>query len=131
MVHDGAQRPRITWDDARLIDIAQLWKVTRLELFGSVLRDDFRADSDVDVLVTFAPDARVTPLSIVRFEDELAALFGRRVDITTRPSVEKSPNYIRRREILRSPLTIYDTRSGVLAGHADRCPRDPRVVRRA
>ena len=51
-----APYPRITRDQARLVETAERWKVARLELFGSVLRDDFRPDSDVDVLVTFAPD---------------------------------------------------------------------------
>ena len=110
-----APHPRIAWDRARLVDIAERWKVTRLELFGSVLRDDFRPDSDVDVLVTFAPDAHVTLFSIVDFADELVGLFGRPVDVVERSSVEESPNYIRRREILRNPLTIYDTRSSLPA----------------
>lgn len=108
-------RPRITWDQARLAAIAERWKVTRLELFGSVLRDDFRPDSDVDVLVTFAPDARIGLLGLVELQDELATLFGRQVDVIERTSMERSPNYLRRREILRGPLTVYDTRSHVPA----------------
>ncbi len=115
MVQNGAGRPRITWDQARLADIALRWKVTRLELFGSVLRDDFRPDSDVDVLVTFAPEARVSLFDLVRLEDELVALFKRDVDVIERPSIEGSPNYIRRREILRNPVTVYDTRSSASA----------------
>jgi len=115
MVQDGAQRPRITWDDARLTDIALRWKVTRLELFGSVLRDDFRPDSDVDVLVTFAPEARISLFDLVHLKDELVALFERDVDVIERRSIEGSPNYIRRREILRDPVTVYDTRFNVSA----------------
>lgn len=108
-------RPRIAWDQLRLADIARRWKVTRLELFGSVLRDDFRTDSDVDVLVTFAPDARISLFDLVDLQDDLKALFGRKVDVIERPSIEQSPNYLRRREILRSPLTVYDARSDVPA----------------
>ena len=111
----AAPHPRITWDQARLIELAERWKVARLELFGSVLRDDFRPDSDVDVLVTFAPDAHVTLFSIYDFEQELVALFGRPVDVVERAAIERSPNYIRRREIHRNPLTIYESRFSVLA----------------
>jgi len=50
-------RPRIVIPKERIADFCRRWKITELALFGSVLREDFRADSDVDVLVTFAPDA--------------------------------------------------------------------------
>jgi predicted nucleotidyltransferase len=82
--------------------------VTELELFGSVLRDDFRPDSDIDVLVTFAEDRRPTLLTVVQMEDELRQLFGRSVDLVLRRSVERSDNYIRREHILnhRQPLYV-------------------------
>jgi predicted nucleotidyltransferase len=57
------------------------WHITELALFGSVLRDDFRPDSDIDVLVEFEP-GHVPGFDFIRLEDELSRLFGgRRVDV--------------------------------------------------
>ena len=82
------------------------WQVTELALFGSVLRDDFGPDSDVDVLVEFAPWC--TPwLGFVSMAEELSEMFGRQVDVLTRSSVERSQNYIRRKAILDSAKVIY------------------------
>ncbi len=83
------------------------WKVTEFSLFGSVLRDDFRPDSDVDVLVTFAPGSRVSLFDLVRMEDELKSLFGRDVDLVERAAIEKSENYIRRKSILSNTQVVY------------------------
>jgi len=82
--------------------------VTRFALFGSVVRDDFRPDSDVDVLVAFADDARPTLLELIRMEEELASLFGRQVDLLTWRGVEHSRNPSRRSAILNSAQGIYD-----------------------
>jgi len=49
--------PKLVVPIDRIAEFCRRWKITELALFGSVLRDDFRPDSDVDVLVTFAPDA--------------------------------------------------------------------------
>ena len=86
------------------------WKVAELSLFGSALRDDFRPDSDVDVLVDFAPGAAWTLVETIEMEAELARLVGRRVDLVERRSVERSENYIRRREILRTAEPVYVAR---------------------
>ena len=86
------------------------WKVSELALFGSVLRDDFGPDSDVDVLVTFMPDARWTLLDEVGMEQELAELLGRPVDLVTRRAVEDSENWIRRAAILDTAEPIYVAR---------------------
>ena len=83
------------------------WQVTELALFGSVLQDDFGPDSDVDVLVRFAPRARHTLLDIAQMQDELSATLGQEVDLIERAAVERSPNYIRRKAILQSTETIY------------------------
>lgn len=83
------------------------WKIVKLELFGSVLREDFRPDSDIDVLVTFAPDAEWTLLDLVEMRDEFAELVGREVDLVERHAVERSQNYIRRKSILNSAQVIY------------------------
>ncbi len=83
------------------------WKVVEFSLFGSVLRDDFRPDSDVDALVTFAPDSRVSLFDLVRMEDELKNIFGRDVDLVERAAIERSENYIRRKSILSNTQVVY------------------------
>jgi hypothetical protein len=92
-------------------DFCSRWKIREFALFGSVLRDDFRPDSDVDVLVTFAPDAGWSLLDHVRMQDELSDLFGRSVDVVSRRAVEESRNPYRRREILETAQVIYGRRS--------------------
>ena len=83
------------------------WQVTELALFGSVLRDDFGPDSDIDVLVSFDDAARHTLFDMARMEGELKTLFGREVDLAERAGIETSRNYIRRKAILQSAETIY------------------------
>lgn len=58
-------------------------QIRRLSLFGSVLREDFGPDSDVDVLVEFEPEARVGLFALARMEMELSELLGHRVDLNT------------------------------------------------
>ena len=83
------------------------WNVTELSLFGSALRDDFRPDSDVDVLVAFAPDAHPTLFDMVHMKEQLEEILGRAVDLLSRRGVEQSRNYLRRRAILSSAEPIY------------------------
>ncbi|MBZ0254343.1 MAG: nucleotidyltransferase family protein [Candidatus Methylomirabilis sp.] len=86
------------------------WKVRELALFGSVLREDFRPDSDVDVLVTFEEGAPWSLLDWVRMTEELGNVFGREVDLVERDAVLSSENYIRRRHILESAESVYVAR---------------------
>lgn len=88
-------------------EICGRWKIVELELFGSVLRDDFGPESDVDMLVTFAPDAPWDLLDLVRVENELSAVLQRKVDLVTRRAVEDSHNPFRQREILGSARRLY------------------------
>lgn len=74
--------------EARIRDFCQVNGIRRLALFGSILRDDFGPDSDVDVLVEFNPGTKVG-LSFVRMQDELSAILGRSVDLNTPASVSK------------------------------------------
>ncbi|OHB68330.1 MAG: hypothetical protein A2Y77_07550 [Planctomycetes bacterium RBG_13_62_9] len=85
----------------------QRHRIRRLALFGSVLRDDFRPDSDVDVLVDFEEGAGPGLFDFVGIQDELSEILGRRVDLVERQAVERSENYIRRRHILDSAETVY------------------------
>jgi len=91
------------------------WQIVRMSLFGSALREDFRPDSDIDVMVEFSTtaDHNVFDLSVMR--RELESLLGRRVDLVERRLVEESANYIRRRQILESAEVIYGPGSGVSA----------------
>lgn len=98
---------RIDLDQRQIADFCSRWKITELALFGSVVRDDFRPDSDVDVLVTFAPEADWTLLDHVEMQDELKIIVGREVDLVTRRGIERSANYVRRKDILSSAETIY------------------------
>ena len=73
------------------------WQVTEFALFGSVLRDDFGPESDIDVLVSFDQAARHTLFDMVRMEEELKALFDREVDLVSRRGIERSSNQLRPR----------------------------------
>jgi len=75
-------RARIDIPAKRIAEFCRQNRIRRLALFGSVLRDDFGPDSDVDVLVEFEPDARVG-LRFFELEQELAEVFGRKVDLST------------------------------------------------
>ncbi|MEW6233101.1 MAG: nucleotidyltransferase domain-containing protein [Chloroflexota bacterium] len=86
------------------------WHIIELALFGSVLRDDFGPESDLDILVTFAPEVDWSLLDHLRMEQELAVLLNREIDLFTRRAVERSHNWIRRQEILDTAEVIYGTR---------------------
>jgi predicted nucleotidyltransferase len=97
-------------DMDQFVAFCQRWKIKEFAFFGSVLRGEFGADSDIDVLVDFAPDADWSLLDHVRMEEELAEALGRDVDIQTRRAVQRSPNWLRRQSILESAEVVYATR---------------------
>ncbi len=97
----------ISIDNLQLAELCSRWKVLELSLFGSVLRDDFRKDSDVDILVTYQDDANWGLFDHMRLEDELAHLLGHRTDLVSRRGLERSRNALRRNEILNSAERIY------------------------
>src|SRR5581483_7793103 len=88
----SATASRMVLDEGQLAAYCARWRIARLELFGSVLRDDFRPESDVDILVTFEPEAEWGLLDHVAMEEELARLLGRPVDLVTRRAIERSAN---------------------------------------
>jgi uncharacterized protein len=96
-------------DSDRIADFCRRWKITEFALFGSVLRDDFRPDSDVDVLVTFEPNAPWSLWDLSRMRFELEALFGREVDLVEKKALR---NPFRRREILANQRVIYAASPG-------------------
>jgi predicted nucleotidyltransferase len=90
-----------------IADFCRRWEVSELALFGSVLREDFSADSDIDVLVSFDPDARRSLFDLVEMQDELGRILGRKVDLVSKRGLESSRNHLRKRAILDSAETVY------------------------
>lgn len=91
----------------QIIHFCQKWGVVEFALFGSVLRDDFTPDSDVDILLTFAPNARYDLFDLVDMQDELEGILGRLVDIVDKRAVERSRNYIRKQAVLDTYKVVY------------------------
>lgn len=98
---------RITIRKQAIAEFCKKWKIVELSVFGSVLRDDFRPDSDVDVLVRFAPDAGHTLFDLVHIQEELRGLLGREVDLVEKTAIERSRNYLRRKAILGTAEVVY------------------------
>lgn len=82
----------------------QRWKVTEFALFGSVLRQDFRPESDVDVLVSFSEDAHWSLWDLVEMQQELETIFGREVDLVESGTLR---NPFRRQAILSTKKVLY------------------------
>ena len=101
---------KVTLDRDQIAAFCRKWQIAEMSLFGSVLRDDFGPDSDVDFLVTFEPGADHDWEAWPAMVDELAGIVGRRVDFVEKRLVEQSENYIRRQAILGSAERIYVAR---------------------
>ena len=99
-------RTRLRIPRKKITDFCQRWQVMELSLFGSILRADFNADSDVDVLVTFAPDTQVSLFDFAQMQLELEDIFSREVDLVEKASLN---NPYRRREILQTAKRVYAT----------------------
>jgi predicted nucleotidyltransferase len=104
MAAEQLMETQIPIDCDRIADFCRRWKVTELALFGSILRDDFRSDSDVDVLVTFEPGAPWTLWNLSSMRQELEGIFGRNVDLVEKKGLR---NPFRRHAILSSQRLIY------------------------
>ncbi len=96
--------PQVSTSRHKIAKFCRRWQVIELALFGSVLRTDFTADSDVDVLVTFAPDAQISLFDMAQMRIELQDIFNRPVDILEKEALR---NPFRKREILRSSQVLY------------------------
>jgi len=93
-----------------LSEFCQRWKITELALFGSALRDDFNPRSDIDLLVSFASESSWSLFDLAAMQNELQDLLGRPVDLVERSAIERSENYIRRRNILAGAEVLYGAR---------------------
>ena len=98
---------RIDIPDKKIAEFCRRHHIRRLALFGSVLRDDFTPDSDVDILVEFEP-GRTPGLEFFTIQDKLSDVLGRRVDLYTFIGVENSRNWILREEILNTAEVQYE-----------------------
>lgn len=96
----------IDFDRLRIRDFCQKWKATSMAFFGSVLRDDFRPDSDVDVMLAFNPNAHWSLFDIVDMKLELEEIFKRNVDILEEGTVR---NPIKRRCIYENIEVVYES----------------------
>lgn len=98
---------RLGVDDEVISAFCHKWNVAEFALFGSVLRDDFSDESDVDVLVSFDNAAALSLWDVMEMREELAGIFKRDVDLLERPVLKRSRNYIRRAHILSSARVLY------------------------
>lgn len=94
----------IPLDQMKIVEFCRRWKVTEFALFGSVLRDDFGPESDVDVLISFRPEARKGAFDLVDMADELTAMFEREVEVVDRAGLR---NPFRRHAILTTCEVIH------------------------
>jgi predicted nucleotidyltransferase len=107
---DSNIQQRLGLSAEQIADFCQKWNIIELSLFGSVLSDQFRPDSDIDILINFASNARQGLLTLAKLKHELEDKIGREVDIALKDSVESSENWIRRNDILTTVQVIYEQR---------------------
>ena len=98
---------RLPVDELQLRTFCERWKILKLELFGSALRQDFGDSSDFDLLVTFDQQANWGLWDHSQMESELSALLGRKTDLVSRRAIEASHNPIRRNAILGTAVPVY------------------------
>ena len=90
----------------KLQEFCDRWQIIEFAVFGSVLREDFRDDSDLDVIVTFVENAPWTLFDLVTMQEQLQEIVGRPVDLMEKQAIEKSENWIRREEILNTAQVL-------------------------
>lgn len=95
---------------SELTAFCQRWHISEFSFFGSVVRSDFHSDSDVDVLITFDRNWEWGLTEMMQMQDELEAMFDRPVDLIVKEAIERSPNWIRKQQILQDAQVVYATR---------------------
>ena len=98
------QRKKFRLPRKKIAEFCKRWSITDFSLFGSVLREDFTPDSDIDVLVSIDPGAHIGLFEIARMQIELENIFKRPVDLVEKEGLR---NPYRRYEILRTAQVIY------------------------
>ena len=101
--------PCLNITDDQLAAFCRKWRIVEVWLFGSVLRDDFTANSDIDVLIELEPGARFSTFDQATARQQLSVLLGRRVDLFTKRSVEASLKPTIRHQILNTSEKVYAT----------------------
>ena len=97
----------ITLPTQEIQEFCQRWHITELALFGSVLREDFRPDSDIDILVSFDPNFQRGLTETMQMREELQTIFQRKIDFIVKSAIERSENWLRRQNILTTAQVIY------------------------
>ncbi|WP_069790828.1 nucleotidyltransferase family protein [Cyanobacterium sp. IPPAS B-1200] len=85
----------------------QKWKIVEFAFFGSILREDFNINSDIDCLVKFSNEADWNLFDRVKMQRELELILGRKVDLINKKSIENSKNWLRKKEILGTKQIFY------------------------
>jgi len=102
MTYHGIKIPK-----AQISDFCRRNHVLKLALFGSILRKDFRPESDIDLVVEFDPENDVSLLDMARIRQQLGDVLHRSIDLLTRSGVKGMRNHLRKREVLRRLRSIY------------------------
>jgi len=97
---------RLPIDEKKIADFCRRWKINEFSFFGSVLREDFRPDSDVDILVSFHPKAEWSLWDLAEMKEELEKIFGRSVDLVEKEALR---NPFRRHSFLSTREVFYAT----------------------
>ena len=93
---------------SEISSFCERWNIAEFSIFGSAVGTDFRPDSDVDVLVAFNPNSRISLFEMAQMQDELEVIFGRKVDLISKKGLGNSRNYLRRKAILESAQVIHE-----------------------
>ncbi|HET6387286.1 MAG TPA: nucleotidyltransferase domain-containing protein [Armatimonadota bacterium] len=100
----------IDLDSGAIQMFCEKWKIKRLSVFGSILRDDFGPDSDVDFVAEYEEDADWDLLDCLRAQEELQSIIGRKVDLLERAGIDSSANRFLKKEILSTLETVHAAR---------------------
>lgn len=98
------QKKKFRLPRKKIAEFCKRWSITEFSVFGSVLRDDFRPNSDIDVLVSIDPKAHIGLFELIDMQLELEKMFKRPVDLVEKEGLR---NPYRRREILRTAQVVY------------------------
>jgi predicted nucleotidyltransferase len=108
--NDHILKHRLGLSSREILEFCQRWGIKKMAVFGSILRNDFQDESDIDLLIYFAPNVRQGLLTLARIKRELEIHLSRPVDLVLEESLKMSDNWIRKNEILSTAQTIYEQR---------------------
>ena len=91
----------------KLKEICRNYSIKELAIFGSAMRSDFNSESDIDLLIEFEPDTRISLFDIVDLKKEFEEVFGRAVDIVSKNAIKRSRNHLRKKNILENYKVVY------------------------